>query len=304
MLLVALAFAAVYLIWGSTYFFIEMAVKYIPPMILGAFRFMTAGILMLIWLSLKGEKIWCGKALIPSFISGLLMLFLGNGAVIWVEQYLSSSFVAIFLASGPLWFLLLDKINWAQNFSNKFTLMGVSIGLIGVVALFYEKIMQTGYGEGLLPVIVLCIANISWCSGSLYSKYKVKAIAPSVNSAWQMIAAGGAFAIVAMIDNNMLHYNYEPIPLKAWLALAYLIVFGSIIGYSAYVFLLSVRSATQVSTYAYVNPLVAVLLGVFINHDHLTPMQLTGLVIILCSVFFINLAKRKQAKISAKLKTQ
>lgn len=302
--LVILAFAAVYLIWGSTYFFIEMAVKHIPPMVLGAVRFIIAGIIMMTWVSLKGERIWQRSAIAPAAISGLLMLFLGNGAVIWAEQFLPSSFVAIFLASAPLWFLLLDKVNWRQNFNNKYTIIGVAIGLLGVVALFYEKIAATGYGSSLLPLIILCIANISWALGSLFSKYKVKGTSASVNSAWQMLAAGAAFSIAGVFNKEFVSVNWALIPAKAWASLAYLVVFGSIIGYSAYVFLLSVRSATQVSTYAYVNPLVAVLLGVLINHDKLTPMQLGGLAIILCSVFFINLAKKNQLKVKARLEAQ
>lgn len=302
--LVILAFAAVYVIWGSTYFFIEMAVKHIPPMVLGAIRFIIAGIIMMIWVMLKGERIWQRSAIAPAVVSGILMLFLGNGAVIWAEQFLPSSFVAIFLASAPLWFLLLDKVNWRQNFNNKYTIMGVAIGLLGVVALFYEKIAATGYGNSLLPLIILCVANISWALGSLFSKYKVKGTSASVNSAWQMMAAGVAFTLAGIVNKEFVTVEWAAIPSKAWASLAYLVVFGSIIGYSAYVFLLSVRSATQVSTYAYVNPLVAVLLGVLINHDRLTPMQLGGLAIILCSVFFINLAKKNQLKVKARLDAQ
>lgn len=299
--LVVLAFAAVYIIWGSTYFFIEMAVKHISPMVLGAVRFILAGLMMLMWVAFKREKIWCRSAILPSMLSGLLMLFIGNGSVIWVEQLLPSSFVAIFMASGPLWFLLLDKINWQKNFSNKFTLIGVAIGLLGVIALFYEKILGSGYSKSLLSLLILIMANISWTIGSLFSKYKVKAVSPSVNSAWQMIAAGLAFALTGIANGEFTESHWQLIPVSAWLATAYLVVFGSIIGYSAYVFLLSVRSPAQVSTYAYVNPLVAVLLGVLINHDHLTILQLGGLAVILCSVFFINLAKKNQARVDAKL---
>lgn len=297
--MVILAFAAVYIIWGSTYFFIELAVKYLPPAVLGAVRFIASGLIMLVWVAIRGEKIWNRSAIIPSVISGTLMLFLGNGAVIWTEQYLHSSFVAIFMASAPLWFLLLDKSNWRQNFNNRYTLAGVAIGLIGVIALFYEKISITNYGQSILPLIILCTANISWSLGSLYSKYKVKNVSQSVNAAWQMLAAGAAFALTGWMHNDFTNVVWAAIPLKAWLFISYLVIFGSVIGYSAYVFLLSVRSVTTVSTYAYVNPLVAVLLGVLINKDHLTILQLSGLAIILGSVFFINLAKKQHAKILA-----
>ncbi|GAB3428225.1 EamA family transporter [Niabella aquatica] len=303
-LLIILAFAAVYIIWGSTYFFIEMAVRSIPPAILGAVRFFIAGTVMLIWVAFRREKIWNKAAVLPSAISGVLMLFLGNGAVIWAEQFLPSSFVAIFLASAPLWFLLLDKINWKQNFSSKFTLLGVAIGLLGVIALFYEKIAVAGHSGTLVSLLVLCVANISWSLGSLYSKYKVRNISQSVNAAWQMFSAGFAFLLVGLLNKDFSAVQWSQIPLQAWMATAYLVIFGSIIGYSAYVFLLSVRSPAQVSTYAYVNPLVAVLLGVWINRDRLTPIQLSGLAIILCSVFFINLAKKERAKKSEAIKAE
>lgn len=297
--LVVLSFAAVYIIWGSTYFFIELTVRFLPPAVLGAVRFFASGIIMLIGVAIRGEKIWDRSIIIPSIICGVFMLFLGNGSVIWAEQYLHSSFVAIFLASAPLWFLLLDKINWRQNFSNKYTLLGVFVGLIGVIILFYEKISFVDYHYGILPLIVLCLANISWSLGSLYSKYKVKGASQSLNAAWQMLAAGAAFAITGWMHNDFTNIVWSAIPMKAWLFLSYLVLFGSVIGYSAYVFLLSVRNVTTVSTYAYVNPLVAVLLGVWINNDQLTRLQLFGLVVILCSVFFINLAKKQQAKILA-----
>lgn len=304
LLLVALAFAAVYIIWGSTYFFIEIAVKYIPPMILGAMRFLAAGLIMLGLVAFRGEKIWNKKAIIPSVVSGVLMLFMGNGAVIWAEQYLPSSFVAIFLASAPMWFLLLDKMHWHKNFKNKYTIIGVSIGMAGVVALFYEKISGANITKNLLPLLVLCLANIGWTLGSLYSKYKVKYVSPSVNAAWQMLVAGMVFLSISLLSKNTYTMQWQAVPVKVWLSVGYLIIFGSIIGYSAYVFLLNVRSATQVSSYAYVNPLVAVVLGVFINHDRLTAMQLTGLAIILFSVFFINLSKKEEIKIKARLNTE
>lgn len=180
-----LAFAAVYIIWGSTYFFIELAVKYVAPMVLGGIRFLASGSLMLLWAFSRKEKVWNRKAIIPSIISGFLMLFLGNGAVILAEQYLASSFVAIFIASSPIWFLVLDKPNWNENFRNRYTLAGVVIGIIGVLFLFYEKLVASGKGQAdsLWPLFILIIGNIGWVLGSLYSKYKATAASSSVISA-------------------------------------------------------------------------------------------------------------------------
>ncbi len=297
-----LAFAAVYIIWGSTYFFIELVVRHVAPMLFGAFRFLTAGLMLLIWMIMKKEKIWNKTTVLAAAISGCLMLFVGNGSVIFAEQYLVSSFVAIFMASAPMWFLLLDKPKWAENFRNKFTLSGVLMGMVGVVFLFYEKVSDSHQGETpIWPLFAILVGNIGWVLGSLYSKYKTNAASPPVNSAWQMLSAGIVFLLFGLVNRDFQQVDWAAIPLMAWLSIIYLIIFGSIIGYSAYVFLLKVCSATQVSSYAYVNPLVAVLLGVFINNDHLTLLQVAGLVIILCSVFFINLSRKERMKIQAKM---
>lgn len=296
LVLIVLAFAAVYIIWGSTYFFIERTVRYFPPMVIGALRFLAATVIMMAWVKLKGEKLWSKKAILYSVASGLLMLFIGNGAVIWAEQYLQSSFVAIFLASSPIWFLVLDKPQWKENFSSRFTLLGVFAGLIGVVLLFFEKIEGGQLGLSLIPLLVITLGNVGWTFGSLVSKYKVKNIAPSVNSAWQMLSAGVMFSLVGVADGSFVKTNWSTIPTEAWLCLLYLIVFGSIIGFSAYVYLLEHRNPTQVSSYAYVNPLVAVLLGVFLNNEKISLLQYAGLAVILFSVLFINIAKRRKAK--------
>lgn len=296
LLLILAAFAAVYIIWGSTYFFIELTVKYIPPMVIGGLRFLLSGSIMLMWVAFRGERIFDRSSILSSAISGILMLFIGNGAVIWAEQYLHSSFVAIFLASAPVWFLIFDKPKWNENFLNKFTIIGVCIGLIGVILLFYEKMSGQLVKNELLPLLIIFLGNIGWVLGSLFSKYKVKSGSPSLNAAWQMLSAGVAFSLIGIFNGSFATVNWAGIPNVAWFSLIYLVIFGSIIGYSAYVFLLGQRSATQVSSYAYVNPLVAVVLGVFINHDKLTAMQYLGLGVILCSVLFINLAKKERRK--------
>lgn len=294
--MIVLAFLAVYIIWGSTYFFIERAVRHFPPMVLGSLRFLAATLILAAWVKIKGEKLWNKSAIRYSLISGVLMLFVGNGAVIWAEQYLQSSFVAIFLASSPIWFLVFDKPQWSANFRSRLTLTGVFAGLIGVVFLFYEKVEGGSLGLAILPLVVITLGNVGWTVGSLVSKYKVKNISPSVNSAWQMFAGAIAFSIVGIADNSFTKTNWNAIPFEAWFSMGYLIIFGSIIGFSAYVYLLEHRNPTQVSSYAYVNPLVAILLGVFLNNEKITLLQFAGLAVILFSVLFINIAKRRKGK--------
>jgi len=300
---VVLAFAIVYIVWGSTYFFIRLAVQHIPPMLVGAMRFLLAGGLMLLWCVFTGEKIFVWRNIRPSIVSGLLLLFFGNGILIWSEQFLPSSLAAILLASGPIWFVLLDKSKWQENFRSKETITGLLIGFAGIILLFGEPLLHslsngasTGAASGgnkaeIIAMIVLIFGSISWASGSLYSKYKSTASSNSVNAGWQMLAAGIVFVPASFLRGEWTGFHWQDVTSSSWLSILYLVTMGSLAGYSAFVWLLRVRSATQVSTHAYVNPVVAVLLGVFFAGESLSGVQLLGLAIILGSVLLINLAK-------------
>jgi drug/metabolite transporter (DMT)-like permease len=299
-LMVIIAFATVYLVWGSTYFFIQQAIQHIPALLMGFFRFTTAGFLLLVWCAIKGENIWQWNQIKHAAIGGILMLFVGNGAVIWAEQTLPSSLVAVLVSAAPLWFVLLDKQKWNVNFKSRETVIGIIIGFIGIVMLFSESIgsalsANTGLFQ-LISLILLIIGSISWSGGSLYAKYKSTG-STTVNTAWQMFSAGIVFLPGSFLTHELNGFHWQTVTLGSWLSLFYLIIFGSLAAYSAYVWLLQVRPATQVSTYAYVNPVVAVLLGVFFAGEKLNVLQLAGLAIILLSVLLINITKyRRQQK--------
>jgi drug/metabolite transporter (DMT)-like permease len=299
-LLVVIAFATVYIVWGSTYFFIKMAVAGFPPLLLGALRFVTAGLLLMVWCAIKGEKIFVKQNILHAAVSGFLLLVIGNGAVIWAEQTLPSAMVAIMVTSPPIWFVLLDKPNWATNFKSKSTIAGLIIGFIGVILLFRDQIADvfgSSAGPSKLPgMILLLLGTLGWASGSLYSKHYNTKGSVSVNTAWQMLAAGMFFLPSSFLNNEMGKVQWDAIPAHSWYALAYLIVFGSIAAFSAYVWLLQVRPATQVGTYAYVNPVIAVLLGVIFAGEQVNLIQVLGLVVILSSVSLINLSKYRKAK--------
>jgi drug/metabolite transporter (DMT)-like permease len=293
--MVIVAFATVYIVWGSTYFFIQKAIGTIPPFLLGAMRFIAAGLIMLGWTKLRGEKVWVLNDIKHAAISGGLMLFVGTGAVIWVEQYLPSAMVAIMVSSGPLWFILLDKPNWAKNFKSSSTIGGLILGFAGIILLFSEKVISAFSANGsqhdIAGVLILVIGSMAWAGGSLYSKYHPSKSSVSVNIAWQMLAAGIAFIPGSFLSGEIQHLQWNTISSEAWLSVGYLVFFGSIAGFSAYVWLLTVRSATQVSTHSYVNPVVAVLLGVAFANEHISKLQLLGLAIILVSVLMINIVK-------------
>jgi len=299
-LMVIIAFATVYLVWGSTYFFIRMAIQGLPPLLMGAMRFFTAGILMLIWCIIRGEKIFIRKSLITSAIVGILLLGGGNGVVIWVEQTLPSAMVAILVSAAPIWFVLLDRQNWSVNFRSRSTIMGLVVGFIGVLLLFGEQLggMLGGSNAGtrIFLMVLLIFGSISWSGGSIYSKNHPSEGSAAVNVAWQMIIAGIVFLPGSLLNHEFANLDLSRVPAQSWLALLYLIVFGSIAAFSAYVWLLQVRPATQVSTYAYVNPVIAVILGLLFAHEHITLMQVSGLLVILVSVLLINLSKYRKDK--------
>jgi len=301
--MIVLAFAIVYIVWGSTYFFILKAMDGFSPFLLGATRFVLAGVLLLGWSIIKGEHTFTTENIKHAAVSGVLMLFLGTGAVIWVEQYLPSAVVAIMVSSSPVWFVVLDRRNWKENLHSKSIIIGLLIGFAGVLLLFSEKVFNilstVGHSSELWGLGLLVIGSISWAGGSLYSKYKASKGSATVNSGWQMFAAGLAFIPGSFLNNEIQHFHLQNVSSGAWLALLYLVFFGSLAGFSAYVWLLKVRPATQVSTHAYVNPLVAVLLGVLFANEKITLIQIIGLVTILVSVLMINLAnyRRDKAKV-------
>lgn len=297
--LVILAFAIVYVVWGSTYYFIQVAVTSLPPMMLGALRFLAAGGLLMGWCLLKRERLGTRSQIVTSIITGLMMLLGGTGAVIWAEKWLPSSLVAILISSSPFWFVLLDFPKWKENLTSRSIIAGLIIGFIGVNLMFYDKIgaafQQSENHYELLGLGILLFGTISWTGGSLVSKYRASSSA-NVTSALQMLAAGLAFAIGSLILGEHKGFEWSLVPAGAWWSVIYLVVFGSLIAYSAYIWLLRVRPAAQVSTYAYVNPLIAVLLGVTFGGEHITFMQSMGLVVILIGVLLINLAKFRKGK--------
>lgn len=297
MMTVIVAYAMIYLVWGSTYFFIDRALDGFSPFMLGAFRFTIAGALLLGWCKLKGHKIFSWNLIKNSSVTGLLLLFIDTGIIIYVEQFLTSGLVAIMAASAAIWFIVLDRPNWGKNFRNLPILAGLFLGFLGVVMLFGEQIAVNSDVEtqktNIYGMALLIIGAIAWTAGSLFSKYfsnkKEQEESNSiVGTGWQIFIAGIAFCIAALVSGEAQAFTFTNVSTDAWLSMIYLITFGSIIAYSSYIWLLKVRPATEVSTYAYINPIVAVILGVLFANEGVSSVQLTGLVIILTSVFLIN----------------
>jgi drug/metabolite transporter (DMT)-like permease len=302
--MVIIAFAIVYVVWGSTYFFIQIAVQHFPPMILGALRFLTAGILLLGWCLFKGEGIGTWQQIKPAIISGLMLLLVGTGAVIWAEKWLPSSLVAVLISSSPFWFIILDFPRWKENLTNRSIITGLIFGFIGVTLMFGEKvadaISSTHNTNEIIGLSILLLGTMSWAGGSLYSKHYSSG-STTLSSSWQMLSAGTAFILGSFILQEWKGFEWQFVTSGSWFSLLYLIFLGSLAAFSAYVWLLKVRSAASVSTYAYVNPVIAVLLGLFLAGEHMTLLQISGLVVILVSVLLINLAKYRKERRRANL---
>jgi drug/metabolite transporter (DMT)-like permease len=301
-LMIVTAFAILYIVWGSTYLFIQMAIETIPPFIMGAMRFVTAGLIMMIWCRINGEKLFNKRIIKHASITGFFLLFMGTGAVIFAEKTLPSSLVAVLIASQAIWLVLFDRRNWKQNFTNKNTIIGLVIGFIGVLLLFRESAANATAGAGItatvIGFVVLLVGMFSWSGGSIYSKYTASG-SPTVNSAWQMFAGGLAFLPASLINREWGSFDWSAVSTNSWLSVLYLITMGSLAGFSAYVWLLRVRPVTQVSTHVYVNPVVAVLLGVLFAGEKMTALQFVGLGIILTSVLLINLSRYRAQKQAA-----
>ncbi|UKJ06587.1 EamA family transporter [Solitalea lacus] len=300
---IILAFTSIYLIWGSTYLGIMVAIQSIPPMILGGLRFLIAGVLLLGWCLYNKEKLPSKSTIIKSSISGLLLLLWGNGAVIWAEQYIASSITAIIVAGAPLWMALLDKREWKHSFSSLAIISGLLIGFSGVVILVTAGKETTHFSlsdsKQFLGLLVLLSGSIAWVGGSLFTKYSPTEGSTLMKVSIQMLVACVAFFLVAAIRGEYQTYHWQQTTTKSWLALGYLITFGSLIGYLSYVWLLSVRSPAQVGTYAYVNPSVAVLLGWLMLNEPISLQQALSLGVILIGVMLVNKGNSKKAKAAA-----
>ena len=295
-LLVLLAFAAIYVIWGSTYLAILLAIKTIPPFFMAGTRFLIAGLILLVWALLKGEQIPDKKSILKISLAGVLMLAVGNALLAWVEQYMESGLAAILVATVPLWFVLLDKKQWNYHFTNKQIIIGLIVGFAGVILLFAGKGSADLFNSKMkiISLIVLLVAEIGWTIGSLYSKYQKIQGSTLMKVAIQMVAASIVIFIGGFGLNEQKGFVISNISWESIGALAYLVIMGSLVAYMAYIWLLSIRPASLVGTYAYVNPVVAVFLGWLIADEHVNIQKLIGLVVIIAGLVIVNISKEKK----------
>ncbi|HMR17952.1 MAG TPA: EamA family transporter [Sphingobacterium sp.] len=301
---IVIAYLVVYIVWGSTFFFIEKALRSFPPFVLGSIRFVIAGTLLMSYCALKGYRLFDRQSVRHAVFIGFLLLFIDMAAIIWSEQYISSAIVSILSAATAIWFILFDKPKWKTNFRSVPILIGLALGFSGVIMLFAEQLFgqeQTDQSsQKLIAMVVMTIGTIGWTIGSLLSKYiqdrkhkkkdgkHKKSLNVIVKTAWQMITAGVAFTITALLNGEYRAFDHKEVVPADWGAMVYLATMGSVLAFSCYIWLLQVRPATEVSTYAYINPIVALLLAHFFTDHIVTKLQIFGLAIVLFSVLLMN----------------
>lgn len=292
---ILLAFAGIYIIWGSTYIAILVGLEGLPPFLLSALRFLLAGALLFAWCLVKKERLPSWKDIGKNTLCGVLMLFGGTVSVTWAEQYISSSLAAIIVTSLPFWFVLLDRQQWSFYFSRKIIIAGLLIGFAGVILLVsvgqqeQHSVQQPGYR--MIASLVIVAGGISWAAGSLISRYRPASTGLLMNGSVQLLSTGILTLIVSGAAGEFGQTDWQAVPAASWSAMCYLAIMGSLCAYLSYLYLIKIRPAAQVSTYVYVNPVIAVLLGAVIMNEPVTWLQVLALLIILVGVLLVNLHK-------------
>ncbi len=282
--LVIAAFAAIYVFWGSTYLVIRYAIESIPPLMMIGSRFFFAGVVLFAWARCRGATNGTAGEWINALIAGSLMLFIGTGLIAWAEQYVPSSIAALVVALMPLWMLLLD---WKNSRPTRLVVAGLIIGFVGVALL-----AKTGRGyqnEPLspFPMGVMLGATIAWALGSQFSRHAARPASTLIHVAMQMICGGAVLLLVALLCGELNQFSLSQLTYRSMLAWTYLVVVGSFIGYPAYIWLLRASTPARVSTYAFVNPLIAVALGCTIGAEPFSGRLLFSAFMIVTAVVLI-----------------
>jgi drug/metabolite transporter (DMT)-like permease len=282
-----LSFAAVYVLWGSTYYFIRIGVETIPPFMLAGLRHMIFGLTLFpVIRTVTGER----PAAVhwrTAIISGLLLLLFGNGIVSWAETRVPSGIAALLVATVSLWMVILDWLRPGGTRPAPRVLVGIILGFGGIVILVGPA--QFGSSERVDPAgaLALLFAALAWATGSIYSRHRPTPRSPLLGATMQSIAAAAALWLVALLTGEIRAFHFAQVSTRSWLAVLYLMIFGSALGFSAYVYILRHSTASRVSTYAFVNPVVALFLGSFFGQESVSLRTLMASATILAAVLLV-----------------
>lgn len=291
--LVLCSFLAVYLIWGSTFFAIRIGLESFPPLLLAGTRHIGAGILLCLLFWRQGSRP-TKQEWITAAITGVLLLFAGNGGVCWAEQSVPSGITALLVATVTLWMVLVDWLRPGGRRPSSRVLVGTVIGFAGLLILVGPAHLGNSGRVDPVGAAVLALASFAWACGSLYSKHGALPTSPLLGAGMQALCGGTALWVVGFLAGEGARFHPSTITPRSWLAAAYLLVFGSCIGFSAYLYILKKSTAARVATYAFVNPVVALLIGWGLGGEGLSVRTLLAGAIILTAVILVITAPHRE----------
>jgi drug/metabolite transporter (DMT)-like permease len=284
---IGLAFLAVYLCWGMTYLAMRVAVKDIPPHLMSGARFLVAGMVLYLWSRSRGDPAPGAKEWKAAAVVGAFLLLGGNATVAWAEQQVPSGLAAVLIAVAPIWMVGFEWARGGRRPSRR-VLAGLLLGLLGV-GLLVTPNGDSSNQVNLLGGVVLVLASASWAWGSVFSKTAPLPRSPFLATSMEMLAGGALILVVAALTGQIQDFKPGEVSTDAVLSWLFLVVFGSLVGFTAYIWLLGVTSIAKAGTYAYVNPVVAVFLGWAILGEPVTARTIAAAGVILVGVALVNL---------------
>ena len=285
------AFACIYLVWGSTYLAIRYAVETLPPFVMGGFRFLVSGLLLYIWARYRGAKPPTRLHWRNANIAGAFLLVGGNGAVVWAEQSVPSGLTALLVSILPFWLVIIEWIRPPRRRPTTAVIFGLILGFAGIVVLVGPGNIG---GQGVvrpLGAVVLILGSLSWAIGSFWSRDATLPDSGLLSTGMEMLGGGALLSIVGALAGELNGFNVSEVSAVSFAGLLYLINFGSLIGFTSYIWLLDKVSPARLGTYAYVNPIVAVLLGWAIAGEKLSLRTGVAAAIVICAVALITTAR-------------
>ena len=288
---IAAAFASIYIIWGSTYLAIMYAVETLPPFIMAGARFLVSGALLYAWSRYSGAAKPTRIHWRNAVIAGGFLLLGGNGAVVWAEQYVPSGLTALLVSILPFWLVIIEWVRPPRERPKAAILVGLVLGFIGIIVLVGPGNVG-GHGD-VRPIgaVVLILGSLSWAIGSFWSRDAQLPASGLLTTGMEMLGGGVLLIIVGLAAGELSGFDIHHVSRASAIGLAYLITFGSLLGFTSYIWLLDKVSPARLGTYAYVNPIVAVVLGWAIAGEKLSMRTGIAAAIVICAVALITTAK-------------